>query len=269
MQTNRIDQTFKNLRKQNKKALIPYITAGYPDLATTRALIKKFASVGVDIIEIGIPFSDPIADGPVIQMASESALKNGIALKNIIRMVKELRESIDLPIIFMTYYNPIFAYCIEKFVQHATKAGIDGIIVPDLPPEEADEMVKISKKHLLDVIFLATPTSSKERIQIISKKSTGFIYYVSVTGVTGERQLFPKKIIEEIHLIKNISSKPVCVGFGISTQKQAGEVASYCDGVIVGSAIVKKIQENISSESLVENVTQFVQKMLEAVKRKK
>ncbi len=266
MTKNRIDQTFERLKKQNRKAFIPYITAGYPDIKTTKILVQKFEKIGCDIVELGVPFSDPIADGPVIQMASQKALEKGVSLKIIIQMVKELREKIKIPIVLMAYYNPIFVYGIKKFVQDATKNGVDGVIIPDLPPEEAQEIIDIAKKYSLNTIFLLTPTSSKKRIRIVAKKGTGFIYYVSVVGVTGERKELPEQLVEEIKFIKSLTHRPICVGFGISNPQQAKTLAQHCDGVIVGSAIVKKIQENVHSKDILGKTAFFVEGLLRAVK---
>ncbi len=179
---NRVNKKFKELGK--KKALIIYITAGYPSLSKTKELILELEKNGVDIIELGIPFSDPLADGPTIQLASERALKNHVSLKDVIALVRDVRKKTEIPLVFMTYYNPVFHFGVDRFVNEAALAGVDGVIIPDLPPEEAKALIKYSKKENFADIFLLTPTSSDERIRIISKASSGFIYYVSLTGVS-------------------------------------------------------------------------------------
>lgn len=255
---NRIEQKFINLKKRNKKAFIAYITAGYPSLAVTGALVKEFDRVGVDIVELGVPFSDPMADGPVIQEASKAALDKKVSLKNIINLVKNIRKDSTIPICLMTYYNPVFCYGREKFVKDAVSSGVDGVIIPDLPPEEAGVLIRQARIKKLDTVFLVAPTSTPERIKMISSVSQGFIYYVSLTGVTGERVSLPLDLEKQINMIKKFTRKPVCVGFGVSNSRQVKEAGKISDGVIVGSAIVKKIKENIKHPALVKRVGCFV-----------
>jgi len=218
----------------------------------------EFAKIGVDIIELGVPFSDPLADGPIIQAASKAALDKQVHLKDILRLVKKARRSTDIPICLMTYYNPIFCFGEEKFAREAALAGVDGVIIPDLPPEEARSFIKQAAANNIDTIFLLAPTSNNERIKLISRVSKGFIYYVSLTGVTGPRAKLPSDITGHIKLIKKNTAKPVCVGFGISNNKQVEEINKIADGVIVGSSIVKKIKDNIGKPGLVNKVTNFV-----------
>ena len=241
---NRIEDKFVELRTKGKKAFIAFVTAGDPDISTTKSLIFKFESVGVDIVELGVPFSDPLADGPTIQKASVRALENKISLRSVLKLVSQIREEIDLPIALLSYYNPIFRYGIEKFVRDACTCGVDGVIVPDLPPEEGEELISFACRQNLATVFLLAPTSTAERIKLISRSATGFIYYVSVTGVTGARERLPSKIRQDVKLIKTFTEKSVCVGFGVSTALQAARIARVSDGVIVGSAIIKKIEEN-------------------------
>ncbi len=255
---NRIDKKFIQLKKEGRQAFIVFITAGYPDLATTAKLVLELEDQGVDIIELGVPFSDPLADGPIIQASSEYSLKKGTNLVKIIDLVKKLRKNTALPICLMTYYNPVFCFGDKPFVDKAVAAGVDGVIIPDLPPEEAREFIRYAnKKGLVNICFLA-PTSSNARIKTISKVAKGFIYYVSLTGVTGVRKTMAEDLKTNLAKIKRVTGKPVCVGFGISSVAQARQVQRICDGVIVGSAIVKKIKENIGRSDLVKRVGNFV-----------
>lgn len=246
---NRIDAKFKRLRYRKNKAFVAYICAGDPNLAFTRRLVIELDKAGVDIIELGIPFSDPLADGPTIQKASQRALKGGVNLKKIFSLTASLRQETDIPIVFMGYYNPIYDYGLEAFIKKAKASGADGVIIPDLIPEEADRFASLSRRSDFDTIFLAAPTSSRKRIRLIAGLSTGFIYYVSLVGVTGARKVLPAHIREHIREIKRFSKKPVCVGFGVSTPKQAKGLSAYCDGVIVGSAIIDKIEKNLPDKA--------------------
>jgi len=255
---SRIGDKFKELRRAGKKAFIVFITAGYPNLSTTKKLIIKFAQAGVDIIELGVPFSDPLADGPVIQEASQEALKKRAHLAGIIKLVGRVRKSVPIPICLMTYYNPIFCFGKEKFIREALRNGVDGVIIPDLPPEEDAAFVKAAGKSGLDLICFLSPTSTAKRIKFISKVSRGFIYYVSLTGVTGARKALSPDIHKNIRFIKRYTNKPICVGFGVSTCAQVKEASRVSDGVIVGSAIVKKIKDNLGKRDLIERIVNFV-----------
>ena len=254
---NRIDSKFKELKESKKKAFIAFITAGFPSLDITKKLIIAFDKIGVDIIEFGVPFSDPIADGAVIQEASCQALKNKVRLKNILEMVKGLRRKVSLPICLMTYYNPIFCFGDNKFIAEAIKSGVDGVIIPDLPPEEAKYFTKDCIKFGLKNICFISTTTSEKRIRLIASKAKGFIYYVSLTGVTGMRKKLPLDLKRNIKTIKKYTDKPVCVGFGLSNALQVKDAAKISDGVIVGSAIVKKIREYQSSVDFVRQLTNF------------
>ncbi len=260
---NRIEKKFRQLRKQDKKAFIAFITAGYPNLNITGRLISEFSKAGVDIIELGVPFSDPLADGAVIQESSQYALKKGINLDKIFNLVKSARKNTDTPICLMSYYNPIFCFGEEKFVKKALSCGVDGVIIPDLPPEEGSLLENFAKRSGLDTIFFLAPTSSLKRIKSVAKKSRGFIYYVSLTGVTGTRKELPKDFIQQVKLIKKYTDKPVCLGFGVSTSQQVRQINRVADGVIVGSVIVRKIKENIKHPDLVKRVTNFVKTLKE------
>jgi len=261
---NRIDKKFKDLKREGKAALIIYITAGYPSLAKTKELIPELEKNGADIIELGIPFSDPLADGPVIQRSSYLALKSGATLNNIISMVKEVRKKTDIPLVFMTYYNPVLSFGVERFVREAKNAGVDGVIIPDLPPEEASILRKISTKLDFSTIFLLTPTSTENRIKIVSKAASGFIYYVSLAGVTGARAKLPGEIKGKILKIKKITDKPVCVGFGVSNAVQARQISRLADGVVVGSAVINAISKN--TKDCVKKTGIFVRGLKNAVK---
>jgi len=239
---NRIDKVLVELKSKGKKAFIPFITAGDPTLGITKSLIKTLESVGADIIELGIPFSDPIADGPSIQRASLRSLEHNTSLKDIISMVAEIRKETQIPIVLMGYYNPIFKYGASKFVKDATNAGVDGVIVADLPPEESSELISYAKEYKLATIFLVAPTSTPERVKLIAETCTGYIYCVSSMGVTGARDSVSEMISHTLDKIRKFTDKPIAVGFGVSNPNQAREVAKLADGVIVGSAIVNLIE---------------------------
>ena len=239
----RIAGKFKEIRKKNGKAFITYIMAGDPDLKRTGELIRILEDCGADIIELGVPFSDPLADGPTIQKAAQRALDEGVTLKKVIAFVADLRYSSQIPIILMTYYNPVFKYGEERFVIDASAAGVDGLIVPDLPPDEAGNLIKYAKKSGLATIFLLAPTSTDDRIRMVSRTSTGFIYYVPITGITGSKLTLDSSIESHIARIRSVTAKPVAVGFGISTPEEAADIVQFADGVIVGSAIVKRVGE--------------------------
>jgi len=262
---NRIESKWKELKKKGLKAFIAFITAGDPCLEDTYKIVLEMERQGADIIELGIPFSDPIADGPVIQASSNRALEKRTNLNKILLLVKDLRKKTDIPIVFLSYYNPIFHYGIEKFVEDAVKSGVDGVIVADLPPEEAKEIKIFSSKKGLDTIFLAAPTSLKERLHKIAEASTVFIYCVSVAGVTGARNSLAQSLKRRVVDIKKLTDRPVAVGFGISNIQTAKWVASFADGVIVGSAIVKVIQDNLEKKDLISKVGKLVKDLASAI----
>lgn len=263
---SRIKNTFNRLRKNGEKALIPYIMAGDPDLSTTRTLIFEMEKAGCDIIELGAPFSDPLADGPTIQRAAIRSLKNHTNIADVLGFVADLRKETKIPLILMTYYNLIFKYGEERFAADAASAGLDGVILPDLPPEEAGTLIASAKKSGLDTIFLLAPTSTEERIRLVARMSQGFIYYVSITGVTGSALSKDASIKQAIERIKTMTDKPVAVGFGISSPAQAREIAlTGADGVIVGSALVKVIEEAAGSDELVSKAATFVRQLKQGV----
>lgn len=255
---NRIEETFARLMARGEKALITFITAGDPDLKTSKDIILELEKSGADIIELGIPFSDPMADGPTIQAASERALKKGATLRGVLELVRDVRRKSRIPIVLFGYYNPIFAYGAERFAKDAKNAGADGVLVVDLPPEEALELKKHTNNAGIHLIFLLTPTSDDNRMRLVAKQASGFIYYVSVAGITGARKELSDTIRKYVKRVKSFTSLPVGVGFGISTPKQAGEVSKWADAVIVGSAIVKVIEKNSNSHDLPVRVGRFV-----------
>jgi len=254
---SRITDAFKN-----KPIFMPYFPLGYPDLETSIDVIESLAKNGADLIEVGLSFSDPLADGPVIQQATQVALEKGITVKKSLEVVKELRQrGVDIPLILMGYYNPMLAYGLEKFVKGAYDAGADGFIVPDLPMEEADEFQSFN--HELPLIQMLAPTSPNERMEMIARNAKGFIYLVSVTGVTGERKSISENLGELIRRVREHTSAPVCVGFGIGTPEQAKQVGALADGVIVGSACVKTIG---TSQKPVEAAKQFASEFRSALR---
>ncbi|MGB8981596.1 MAG: tryptophan synthase subunit alpha [Anaerolineales bacterium] len=276
---NRIENAFKN-----KPIFMPYFPLGYPDLGTSIDVIEALAKGGADLIEVGLSFSDPLADGPVIQKATQVALEKGITVRKCLEAVKELRgRGVDVPLILMGYYNPMLAYGLEKFLCDAAEAGVDGFIIPDLPMEEADEfrvalngaqsngLARPSSAPLrgsaqdegLPLIQMLAPTTPNDRMEMIARHAKGFIYLVSVTGVTGERKSIPEGLDELIVRVREHTSVPVCVGFGISTPEQAGQVGALADGVIVGSACVKTIG---GSEKPVEAAREFAKSFAEALR---
>jgi tryptophan synthase alpha chain len=263
---SKIKNTFNRLKKKNETALIPYIMAGDPDLATTKTLVLEMEKSGADIIELGAPFSDPLADGPVIQKAALRSLANRTSIADVLGLVADVRKSSSIPLILMTYYNLIFKYGEERFVHDAVTAGLDGLILPDLPPEEAGTLIPAAKKEGLDTIFLLAPTSTDDRIKLIAKVTQGFVYYVSLTGVTGSKLAVQNSIKDSLHRIRSVTNKPIAVGFGISSPDQAAQVAMWgADGVIVGSALVKVIEENAGNPELVSRVVAFVKALKQGV----
>ena len=223
-------------------ALIPYVTVGYPSIEATLKVVPLLASSGCDIVELGIPFSDPLADGATIQKASFYALKNGVTLQLCLDVAKQLSHKVNIPLVFMTYVNPVFSYGLEEFCSACTGSGIDGLIIPDLPPEEGSELEAITQRQSLDLIYLLAPTSTEERIRLVAERSRGFIYLVSVTGVTGVRDRLPKNLEAFVTKVRKVATQPLCVGFGISTPEQARQVARIADGVIVGSRIIQLME---------------------------
>ncbi|SUZ91764.1 uncharacterized protein METZ01_LOCUS44618, partial [marine metagenome] len=242
---------------------VAFYTAGDPDMDASKEIFAVIEKNGADIVEIGVPFSDPLADGPTIQASSHRSLNNGTTLKKIIRMVADIRKTSELPVVLMTSFNPIFVYGQKEFVADAVKAGVDGVIIPDLPHEEAEEFLAIADG--LDMIFLLAPTSTPDRIQQIGKISKGFIYYISLTGTTGTKESLSVGLEEKVSEIKNSVSLPVLVGFGISGPEQAAEAAKVSDGVILGSAIVKLIETNSNPVERDRKLGEFLTSIQKAI----
>lgn len=263
---NRIDRRFADLKARGQKAFIPYITAGDPTLAMTEQIVLELDRAGADIVEFGVPYSDPLADGPVNQEAAMRALKHHVRLADILALVKRLRAKTEVPILLFTYYNPVLAYGVDKLAKDAADSGVDGILCVDLPPEESAEYEAAFRKHGLATVFLLAPTSTLERIDLVAKHSSGFIYYVSRTGTTGERQNIETDVQGMVETIKKKSALPVAVGFGISNPAQAKEIAAYGDGVVVGSAIVRLIGELGDSKDTAMQVGTFVKSLAAATK---
>jgi tryptophan synthase alpha chain len=261
---NRLTRRLAALKINNSKALVTFITAGDPDLATTEEMIHLLEEAGADIIELGVPFSDPMADGPTIQLSSERALAAGTTLTGILDTVRSVRSSSQIPIILMGYLNPIHAYGYERFCHDAIVSGVDGVLLVDMPPEESNEFLHSANSHGLNVIFLLTPTSDPSRIATVNKLGRGFIYYVTVTGVTGARQEVSGTLAAELSRIKEEVALPIMAGFGISTPDQAAGVAALADGVVVGSAIVKLFQ-TYSDAKLHTELKHFVSELKQAI----
>jgi tryptophan synthase alpha chain len=243
------------------KALIAYLTVGYPSLETTYEAASILADNGCDIIELGIPFSDPLADGATIQKASYQALQQGITPQICLKAAYQLRQRIATPLVFMSYYNPILSSGLEAFCQASVEAGIDGIIIPDLPPEEGAELEARANKHKLDLIYLLAPTSTKERISLVAEKCRGFIYLVSLTGVTGARQTLPPGLEDFVGQVRQKANQPLCVGFGVSNPEQAQRVGRIADGIIVGSRLIQLMEQDATLASL----KSFTQSLREAL----
>lgn len=259
---NRIDAKFRELKRDEKKAFIPFLTVGYPSLGATERLVLEFEKSGASLIELGVPFSDPIADGPIIQAASHAALKNRVSLRGVLSLVRRLRVKTQVPLAAMTYFNPVLSYGLERFIRDACDSGLDAVIIPDLPPEEEPVFLKKAKQAGLCVILFVAPTTSESRLKLIVRAAKGFLYFVSVTGVTGARRKLPADIRTQIASVKRIAGKlPVCVGFGVSEPLQVRALAQVADGVIVGSAIVAKIREYSTAEDMVGRVSRFVEKL--------
>ncbi|HEX74993.1 MAG TPA: tryptophan synthase subunit alpha [Dehalococcoidia bacterium] len=225
------------------KALIAYVTVGYPSIEATLEVVPLLASLGCDVVELGIPFSDPLADGVTIQEASYRALRQGVSPLSCLDTAARLREKISIPLIFMTYYNPVFSFGIDNFCQACLNSGIDGLIIPDLPPEESNELETSTQQRQLDLIYLLAPNSPEERIRVVAQKSRGFIYLVSLTGTTGARERLPPDLESFVARVRQKTSQPLCVGFGISTPEQAQRVAKIADGTIVGSRLIQLLDE--------------------------
>lgn len=254
---NRIDERFASIRETGHKALITFITAGDPDINSTYDLVLAMEKAGADVIELGIPYSDPLADGPTIQASSARALMNGIKIPHIMNIVKKIREKSSIPLVYLVYYNSIFKYGIEKFIAEASNAGIDGLIIPDLPIEERKDIIEEADKYGVYLIPLVAPTS-KERIKLITQNGKGFVYCVSTTGVTGVRHDIETDINEYMKIVSQYTNMPKALGFGISGPDMAKRFKQYCEGIIVGSAIIERIAEAHNKTEMLSEVEKFV-----------
>lgn len=257
----RITEQFNRLKTENRQGFIPYITAGDPDLATTEKLILALADAGADIIELGVPFSDPMADGPVIQRASERALINPVGVAEVVSVVERIRAVSEVPIVLFTYFNPLMQFAGQDAGRKLKAAGVDGVLITDLIPEEAESFVAEMRAADVDTIFLVAPTSTDERIELICEQTTGFVYVVARTGVTGVRDNLSLQVRELVERVKRHASLPVAVGFGISTPEQVQEVCSYADAAVVGSRLVLEIENNLNSPQLVERVARLAKEL--------
>jgi len=262
---NRIDRTFKGLKKKGEKALVGFVTAGDPDINTSLNIIKSMCLGGLDVLELGVPFSDPTADGPVIQRSSARALAKGMNLKEVLSMARNIREEIQIPIILFSYYNPIYAYGAKKFYKDALSAGADGVLIVDLPSEESEEMTGIWPGSDLIVIRMIAPTTPEKRMAKIAEDAYGFIYLVSRTGVTGSRGLEIENISLKIDFLRRVTCLPVCVGFGISTADDVETIASVAAGVVIGSAFERLIEDNLGNKDLAAILGGQVQKYKKAM----
>ena len=264
---NRIDRMFAGKRESGQAAMIFYVTAGYPSLPATETVIDALAEGGADLIELGVPFSDPIADGPTIQKSSQAALERGTTLRAILELAARVRQRHpDLPMMLFSAYNPICHAGDAAFVPAIVQSGIDGVLIPDLPPEESDELRTACRQADLATVYLIAPTTTPQRAAMIAEASTGFVYYVSLRGVTGARAQLPADLAEKVAALKALTPKPVAVGFGISTPEQAHAVASITDGVVIGSALIKLIGPDPQDGDLARRVRDYARSLTDAVR---
>ncbi len=263
---NRIDKTFEDLRQKKEKALVGFLSAGDPNISVSLNIITAMCKSGLDILELGVPFSDPTADGPVIQRSSARALKDGINLRAVLEMTDRLQQETSIPIILFSYYNPIHSYGVESFYRDAVEAGADGVLVVDLPHEESDEMTSCRQGNDLALIRLIAPTTPLKRMSQIAKSASGFLYLVSKTGVTGSDGLDTEDINDKIESLRSVTSMPICVGFGISTVEDVAAMASVADGIVIGSAFERIIEENLDNPDLASILANKVHGFKEATK---
>lgn len=266
--SQRIEATFAKTRAANRAVLVPFIMGYHPDAATTAALLEALPVAGADIIEIGIPFSDPMADGPVIEAAGHQALSQGATLAGILGLVHGFRKkNAEVPVILMGYYNPIYRYGVEKFCKDAADAGVDGVIIVDLPPEEDDEMRPDLQKSGLNLIRLIAPTSDDKRLPLLAKSASGFVYYISVTGITGAKSAENTSLKAQVDHLRGFTKLPVAVGFGIKTAQQVKDVAAFADAVVVGSALVDTIAKQSGKDACVKAASEFVSSLAKGLPR--
>jgi tryptophan synthase alpha chain len=259
---SRIRETFASLKRAGRGGFIPFITAGDPDIATTERLLIELAAAGADIIELGVPFSDPVADGETIQHASERALRKGITVSDVLSCVSHAKQHIDVPIVLFSYFNPLLSFGRDKLAKEAKQAGVDAVLVTDLIPEEAETWTETLVRFDLDPIFLVAPTTSDKRLKQIARQARGFIYAVSRAGVTGARDEMPRNAEALVRRVRSVSDLPVAVGFGISTAEQVREVWRFADAAVIGSAIVREIERLGNSPDLVKRVGEFARSLV-------
>jgi len=267
---SRILRAFELARREDRAAFVPFLMAGDPDLAATQGMVLALAAAGADVVELGVPFSDPIADGPVNQAAARRALAAGASLKSILIQIGEIRQRTPIPLVLFTYYNPIHAYGLERFAEQAAASGVDGVLCVDLPVEEAEgEYLDALRGHGLDAVFLLAPTSTRQRVRQVVRRGSGFVYYVSRTGVTGERAALPDQLEQEVLALRGALDKPLAVGFGISTPAQAAAVARIADGVVVGSALVRLVERHGREPDLPARIGRAAAELAAACRRTK
>lgn len=254
---NLLEQKILQLRKQNKKVLSAFVTYGFPDVETTEQIVRCLVNFGVDIVELGFPFTDPIADGVTIQYSSQQALKHDISMELLFDTVKRIKKDITIPVVLMSYLNPIYQYGFEECFSRCQEKGIDGIIIPDMIPEEGKEYEKVAKKYNLATIYLLAPTSTRKRRKLIYTHSKGFVYVVSVTGITGARKHFPTDLCTFLETVRQETTKPLMLGFGISSPKQITPIRKYIDGIIIGSAIINMIRE-YKQQNMIRKIMHFI-----------
>jgi tryptophan synthase alpha chain len=262
----RIKETFDRLKQKGEKALVGFVTAGDPTVTQSREIIEVMLQGGMDILELGVPFSDPTADGPVIQRSSGRALEAGVNLKTVLQMTRDLREKSSIPIVIFSYYNPILAYGVGQFYEDAVSAGADGVLLVDLPPEESEEMTTQWSGNDLDLIRLIAPTTPPDRMAAIADNASGFLYLVSMTGVTGSGGLDVQEVSEVVASLKKVTSLPICVGFGISTPEHVSAIAPLAEGVVIGSAFERLIEEHLDDPECAIEVGEKVRTLKEATK---
>lgn len=260
----RLEDKFKSLRKENRKAFIAYVPFGFPNIKATKSICLSLQEAGVDVIELGIPFSDPLADGPIIQKATTAALAKGANMDNFFKELSQLKKTLKIPVAIMSYYNPIFKFGLVKFLKKMKQIGASALINVDMPLEESREYIKEARKLDIDTIFFVTPVTSAARIKKIVKQSKGFIYYVSVTGITGPKDLEYASLSSHIKSIKRVTKIPVCVGFGIHNREQVSKINTFSDGVIVGSEIVKFIDKHYKSKNFLNKLKNHVKSLIDS-----
>jgi len=258
---NRIDKTFADLKEQNKTALVGFLTAGDPDFDTSFEILKAACDAGIDILELGVPFSDPTCDGPVIQVASERALKSGMSLTKTFELAAKLRQAVDTPIVLFSYYNPFFKYGLEKLAVQLTDAGVDGLLIVDLPPEEAGPLKDALVDRDIHIIRLAAPTTTRERLKMLVDGAGGFLYLITRTGVTGTGGLDYSAVEKHAAAVKEVSPLPVCLGFGISTRADTEKLAPMADGLVVGSALVRMVAQAEDKTTLPQQIAEKIREL--------